>query len=335
MRGQFVDLGWTDGICQSCDAPVFVDERFCGTCGVLLVVAEASPSSSERRSRLSLLKIVPTEQCSQSGTDMGEGELYCANCGRHRAGAPDSSTYSGSRAADQARAAWTKILSELTAATKAEFRIIRELGRGGMAAVFLADELRLHRKVAIKVRSPALLTRPALLTSGIAIERFTHEAQTMAGLRHPNIVSIYSVRDTPHRYLVTQFEPGRPLDQVLKAVGQLPVAAVQLILFQVAAALAHAHRRGVIHRDVKPSNIMLDEDGNAMVTDFGIANVAENTGKRSTNTPISTVEYMSPEQVRARGVSGASDQYSLGIGAYELLTGRLAFQGDSTELMIA
>ena len=136
------------GACPSCMAPCYPDERFCGACGTTLNAVPTLPLS-DRRSRLSQLNIAAIEKCARCGADLGTGELFCANCGRSRSGAPDPAEASGSRAAGQARAAWAKILDELTAATKAEFRIIRELGRGGMAAVYLADELALNRKVAI------------------------------------------------------------------------------------------------------------------------------------------------------------------------------------------
>jgi serine/threonine-protein kinase len=209
---------------------------------------------------------------------------------------------------------------QLIAATSGEYQVLAELGRGGMAAVYLAIDLALGRQVAIKVMIPGLET-----TAGMA-DRFLLEARTAAQLSHANIIPIHAVRTTGElRYFVMKFVPGRSLDQVLAAAGPLAPDLVRVVLAQVGAALEHAHHRGVVHRDIKPANIMLDEDGSAIVADFGIAKVAQGASLTRTGSTIGTPAYMSPEQCTGRPVAGASDQYALGCVAFELLTGRPPF----------
>ena len=142
-----------------------------------------------------------------------------------------------------------------------------------MAAVYLARDLALNRRVAIKVMAPGLLLGPGTM------ERFKQEAVTVANLQHVHIVAIYGVRQIGDlHFFVMQFVPGRTLEGVLRDVGALPIPVVRAWLFQIGSALGYAHRRGVIHRDIKPGNILLNADGEAIVTDFGIAKVAESPG---------------------------------------------------------
>ncbi|HYL54271.1 MAG TPA: protein kinase [Gemmatimonadales bacterium] len=217
-------------------------------------------------------------------------------------------------------------LDTLRKAALGEYEILTELGHGGMAAVYLAHDLALDRKVAIKVLSPALL----LMGEGM-VERFKREARTAAALSHPHIIPIYAVKESEHiLYFVMKYVQGRALDAVIHEVGPLPIAMVQTILAQVGDALGYAHRHGVVHRDIKSANIMLDEDGWAVVTDFGIAKVVEAQGLTVTGVTVGTPTYMSPEQCATHEVTGASDQYSLGVVAYEMLTGKLPFEGEST-----
>ena len=214
----------------------------------------------------------------------------------------------------------------LRQATIGEYEILGVLGRGGMATVYLAHDLSLNRKVAIKVLAPALFQ----IGEGM-IERFKREARTAAALSHPHIIPIYAVKESHHiLYFVMKYVAGRPLDAVIRDIGGLPIKMVQTILAQVGDALAYAHRHGVIHRDIKSANIMLDEEGWAVVTDFGIAKVEAAQGLTITGVTVGTPAYMSPEQCATEEVTGATDQYSLGVVAYEMLSGRLPFQSSSS-----
>jgi len=222
------------------------------------------------------------------------------------------------------------VATRLQAATTGEYEIFTELGRGGMAAVYLARDLALNRRVAIKVMAPGLLLGPGMM------ERFKQEAVTVASLQHAHIVSIYGVRQIGDlHFFVMQFVPGRTLEGVLRDVGALPIPVVRAWLYEIGSALGYAHRRGVIHRDIKPGNILLNADGEAIVTDFGIAKVAESPNQTQTGTVVGTPVYMSPEQCYAKELTGASDQYSLGVVAYEMLVGRPPFSGSSFALMRA
>src|SRR2546422_1012716 len=203
--------------------------------------------------------------------------------------------------------------------------VLGELGHGGMATVYLAHDLALDRSVAIKVLAPALLA----MGEGM-VERFKREARTAAALSHPHIIPIYAVKESGEvLYFVMKYVQGRPLDAVIRDVGPLAIPMVQLILAQVSDALSYAHRHGVVHRDIKSANIMLDEEGWAVVTDFGIAKVLQSQGLTLTGVTVGTPTYMSPEQCAMEEVTGASDQYSLGVVAYEMLTGKPLFEGDS------
>jgi len=218
------------------------------------------------------------------------------------------------------------LIDALRRATIGEYEVRGELGQGGMATVYLAYDIALDRKVAIKVMVPALFS-----TAGM-VERFKREARTAASLSHPHIIPIYAVRESPEIvYFVMKFVDGRSLESIAHRLGQMPIPLVQTILYQVSSALGYAHRRGVVHRDIKPANIMIDADGWAVVTDFGIAKVSETQGLTQTGATIGTPSYMSPEQCAAkRELTGASDQYSLGIVAYEMLGGQVPFHAETT-----
>src|SRR3989440_7225304 len=269
---------------------------------------------------------VPGGSCPQCGATIGPGVHFCPRCGtgiplpegaRTTVAAPPGAPPEGGRNAQ---------LDALRQVTLGEYEVLAELGHGGMATVYLGHDLALDRKVAIKVLAPALL----LMGEGM-VERFKREARTAAALSHPHIIPIYAVKESEDvLYFVMKYVRGRALDAVIRDVGPLPIAMVQAILAQVSDGLGYAHRHGVIHRDVKSANIMLDEDGWAVVTDFGIAKVVQAEGLTLTGVTVGTPTYMSPKQCDMREVTGASDQYSLGVVAYEMLTGHLPFKGDST-----
>ena len=270
----------------------------------------------------------PTATCSRCGTPVIPGARACTNCGADVSGQQGQVATAYAAAADATRMHVTAggLIDALRRATVGEYEVKGELGQGGMASVYLAHDIALDRKVAIKVMAPALFS-----TAGM-VERFKREARTAASLSHPHIIPIYAVRESPEIvYFVMKFVEGRSLESIAHQLGQMPIPLVQTILYQVGSALGYAHRRGVVHRDIKPANIMIDADGWAVVTDFGIAKVSESQGLTQTGATIGTPSYMSPEQCAAkRELTGASDQYSLGIVAYEMLAGQVPFHAETT-----
>ncbi len=216
------------------------------------------------------------------------------------------------------------LLDRLRRATIGRYDVYAELGSGGMASVFLALDLALDRKVAIKVMSPALMASPG------AIERFRREARVAAGLSHPHIVPIHAIGEEPGlAYYVMKYIEGSSLDAVLRREGAQSLAFAQAIIGYMGHALHYAHQRGVVHRDVKPANVMLDREGWVYVTDFGIAKQVDGAGLTHSGVIIGTPHYMSPEQFNGHPVAGAADQYALGVVAYELLTGSTPYAGPS------
>src|SRR5687768_17101562 len=213
-----------------------------------------------------------------------------------------------------------------------QYQVESEIGRGGMSVVYRARDIRLNRTVAIKVLPPELAYDPAIRT------RFTREAQTSAQLSHAHIVPIYDVGEREGiAYFVMALVSGGNLAALLAREPRQPIDEVRRLLCEIADALAYAHIRGVIHRDIKPDNILLDADsGRAIVTDFGIARAIE-AGTRLTITgnALGTPQYMSPEQaVGEREVDGRSDIYSLGVLAYQMLTGRVPFTGGNSMALL-
>jgi serine/threonine protein kinase len=216
-----------------------------------------------------------------------------------------------------------KIEELLRKATEGQYTILRMLGKGGMAVVYLARETHLARNVAIKVLPPEL-------TFGHGVERFKREAKTAAALDHANIIPVYrvSTEGTLFWYAMKYLE-GQSLEQVLKDRGKLTLDLTIRILRQVADALDYAHERKVVHRDMKPANVMLDAKNRVIVTDFGIAKALSEGTLTASGSVIGTPYFMSPEQGMGKMVSGASDQYSVGVMAYRMLAGHVPFEGDS------
>jgi tRNA A-37 threonylcarbamoyl transferase component Bud32 len=254
--------------------------------------------------------------CSRCGTQNDDTSKFCRSCGL------DLTTTPVSTARDQPETTEFDLVRDQL---KDEYEIIEELGRGGMAIVFKAREKQLERDVAIKVLPFSLAFDKEF------VERFQREARTSAKLEHPGIIPIYRVGKSGRAiYFVMKFLRGKPLSNVLAARGTLPPAEIRQILVQVARALAYAHKSGIVHRDIKPDNIMFDEHGQAVVTDFGIAKAASGGKLTGTGMSIGTPHYMSPEQARAQPLDGRSDIYSLGVVAYQCLVGRVPFDGDDS-----
>src|SRR5688572_25997809 len=223
------------------------------------------------------------------------------------------------------------LFEELQRALAGRYVLERRLGRGGMGIVFLARELRLERRVAIK------LLPPAKAAGSVARERFLREARTAAQLSHPNIVPIFAV-DEVHDlvFFAMGYVEGQTLGERIRDRGPLTPEDGARVLREVARGLACAHACGVVHRDVKPDNILLDvATGRALVSDFGIARVdggGRTTGPREV---VGTAEFMSPEQASGRAVDPRSDLYSLGVVGYYALAGRLPFEAPDGYAMLA
>src|SRR5690349_3345095 len=218
---------------------------------------------------------------------------------------------------------------KLEAALGAQLQLGALLGQGGFAAVFRARDPFLERDVAIKVLDPSLAVDAALE------EQFLHEARTIAAAEHPHIVPLYSADSTGGLlYLVMRLLPGQSLEDRI-AEGKLPVAEAARIALECARALAAAHAVGVVHRDIKPANILLDANGNATVTDFGIALVTARPARELLGSTAGTPHYMSPEQSLGEQVDGRSDVYALGVVLFEMLTGTRPFGGRNATEVIA
>lgn len=217
--------------------------------------------------------------------------------------------------------------SRLERSIGAKYDIIRLLGRGGGGAVYLAREQAIERLVAIKVLPPESAEAPDVA------ERFKREAKTAAKLSHPNIVPLYTFGEADGLlYFVMGYVPGESLGDRLRRVDRLPEESARRVLSDIAGALDYAHRQGVVHRDLKPDNVLIDDDtGRAMLTDFGIARtVASGHTLTEVGSVVGTPHYMSPEQAAGeRSLDGRSDIFPLGVIGYSMLTGRLPFEGDS------
>src|SRR5688572_8605717 len=270
--------------------------------------------------------------CRNCGTNLPDGAAFCANCGNATADpaagtatavaqpggvAPIDMTPGGANGEDSLISLTKEHLGK-------DYRIEKELGRGGMAVVYKAVEIALERTVAIKV------VPPDSANVGQAAERFKREAKLAASLDHPNIIPVYRVGQAgPLHYMAMKFVEGRAVDGIIEQQGALPLSVCIAILKYSATGLAFAHDRKIVHRDIKPANILVDKDGRVMVSDFGIARALEEVSMTASGMMIGTPYYMSPEQCGGQKVSPQSGQYSLGIMGFQMLTGEVPFLADS------
>ncbi|HEX5309435.1 MAG TPA: Stk1 family PASTA domain-containing Ser/Thr kinase [Solirubrobacteraceae bacterium] len=203
------------------------------------------------------------------------------------------------------------------------YRVVSKLGSGGMADVYLAQDTLLGRQVALK------LLHHRFASDQEFVERFRREASSAAGLSHPNVVAVFDRGEWDDTYYIAmEYLPGRSLKAVVREHGGLaPCDAIDIVV-QILLALRFAHKRGIIHRDIKPHNVILDEEGRAKVTDFGIARAGA-SDMTMTGSIMGTAQYLSPEQAQGHAVSESSDLYAVGVVLYELLTGRVPFEGES------
>jgi serine/threonine protein kinase len=207
-----------------------------------------------------------------------------------------------------------------------KYRLDAFLSHGGMGGVYRATHVMLDKTVAVKLINPELVTSPEI------VRRFQREARAATALSHPNIVAVYDLGQTPEGtlYIAMEFVDGPTLKSVIQRGGPMPPARIVGILRQLASALAAAHAHGVIHRDLKPHNVMLTGQDIAKLVDFGIAKTfEEGTQLTVAGFTPGTPQYMSPEQAEGRVVDARSDIYSLGVVAYEMITGDVPFSGDS------
>ena len=255
--------------------------------------------------------------CHRCGSEIPEGAAFCSSCGQDL-----NATTPMTAIRDLVQPTDTEIVRE---ALKEEYEIKSELGRGGMGIVYRAMETGLNREVAIKVL-PISHTHDTNL-----VERFEMEARTAARLEHPHIIPIYRVgRSGRVIYFAMRYLGGPSLSELIAEHGALPPDRIRRILLQSADALGYAHRHGIVHRDVKPDNIMFKQNGDIVMCDFGIAKAASGLGLTGTGMAIGTPYYMSPEQIRANKLDGRSDLYSLGVVAYQCLTTHVPFDGEDS-----
>jgi serine/threonine-protein kinase len=267
--------------------------------------------------------------CMTCSQELTADTLYCPKCGTPNPEATTETMRTATRQSVRA-AAQADLVRKLQTALGANFHVDHELGEGGFAHVFAATDRKLSRQIAVKV------LRPEFTGSGVSVQRFIREAEAAAKLHHPNILSIFFVGEGEGLvYFGMPLVVGETLDARLRREGQIAEDEVIRIGVDIADALAEAHAQGLVHRDIKPQNVMLQgEQRRVLVADFGIAKAAAGTGERltGTGTVIGSPHYMSPEQA-AGGleVDGRSDIYSLGIVLWEMLAGEVPFDGPTTQ----
>lgn len=207
------------------------------------------------------------------------------------------------------------------------YRLVSRAGAGGMSEVWRAEDTTLHRTVAVKVILDPIASDPTFA------ERFLREARLVAGLDHPNVLSVFDfgkevVEGREVSYLVMPLVSGGSLRERIK--GPVPFGEAIAWLAAIGAALDHAHAKGILHRDVKPGNVLLDSTGRPLLADFGLARTADSaSGLTATGTVLGTPSYMAPEQAVGKALDGRADQYALAVIAFELLVGRVPFKADS------
>jgi len=204
------------------------------------------------------------------------------------------------------------------------YRLEARIGAGGMSTVYRALDETLQRRVAIK------LMNREVATDSDQLERFRREARAVAQLSHPHIVGVIDAGEDESRpYIVFECVEGETLKDRIRRRGRLPIPEAVAYAIEIARALGAAHARHIVHRDVKPQNVLIDEEGSAKVTDFGIARTLDEEGLTADGRVLGTTDYVSPEQALGQPVTGQSDLYSLGVALYEMVTGEVPFKGDS------
>ena len=272
--------------------------------------------------------------CPDCRTQLPDDATFCKVCGRDLRSASKVATAAltpPNEVAPKVTQEQVDTLSNLLQRALGDgFHVERPLGSGGFAVVYLVRDLTLKRHLAVKVLSPDVIV------SHTALERFRREAETVAQLSHPNIVPLHFVGQKDDLvYLAMECVTGGSLADRIEREGKLPLDDVVRILSEVASALAHAHKRGVVHRDIKPQNVLLDaESGRSLVADFGIARTAEGSALTASGMMVGTPAYLSPEQVSGGRGDHRSDLYALGVMGYEMLTGIPPFSGPTPTALL-
>ncbi len=256
-------------------------------------------------------------KCFRCGAEIPGAARFCASCGTVAVDPHDATVVIET---EDSEALFRRVRMVL----EGEFDVERELARGGMGVIFKATEVGLRRSVALKVLPPEL---------GLNVrsaERFKREARMVAELDHPNIIPVYRVGQLGGIFFIAmKFIEGRSLGLILDTQGALPVPVTLQVLRGATRGLAYAHDRHIIHRDIKGGNILVDQDGRVMVSDFGVALRAADVNLTADGTVIGTPPFMSPEQCAGRRTGPQSDQYSIGIVGFQMLTGAVPFRADT------
>lgn len=256
-------------------------------------------------------------KCFQCGSVLPEGTRFCGHCGSKITDPEAGTIILETEEADQ-------LLARIRRVFSGEYEVESELARGGMAIVYRATETALRRPIALKV------LRPDIGLSMGAAERFKREAQTVASLDHPNIIPVYRIGQVGGLFhIAMKYVEGLSLDLILDKQGALPVPVALAVLREAARGLAFANERGIVHRDVKGANILIDGDGRVLVSDFGVALRASDITLTAVGTLIGTPAFMSPEQCSGRRAGPQSDQYSLAVVGFQMLAGSTPFHSET------
>jgi serine/threonine protein kinase/Flp pilus assembly protein TadD len=256
-------------------------------------------------------------KCPKCKSDNPEAASFCADCGTQLPTTKEA--FAPTKTIEAPK-------EELTTGSTfaGRYQIIEELGKGGMGKVYKAQDTEINEKIALK------LIKPEVASDKNTIERFRNELKFTRKIRHENVCQMYDLnREEGTYYITMEFVPGEDLKSMIRMSRQLSLGATIGIAKQVCGGLAAAHKLGVVHRDLKPQNIMIDKEGNARIMDFGIARSITGKGITGAGVMIGTPEYMSPEQVEGKDVDQRSDIYSLGVILYEMATGQVPFEGDT------
>ena len=257
-----------------------------------------------------------TIKCPECDTSNPSDSRYCKQCATALPSAEDIKVTETMEAAQE----------ELTRGTTfaSRYEIIEELGKGGMGKVYRVEDKKIKEEVALK------LIKPEVASDKKTIERFRGELKIARKIRHKNVCGMYDLdEEQGTHYITMEYVRGEDLKRLIRKIGQLSAGQAIPIAIQVCEGLSEAHRLGVVHRDLKPQNVMVDEGGNARIMDFGIARSLESKGITGAGVMVGTPEYMSPEQVEGKEAGQSSDIYSLGVILYEMVTGRVPFEGDT------